>query len=142
MALSTLAALVAVGFLTGAVAAALGIGGGVVIVPALVVLFGFDQHLAQGTSLAVIVPTAVVSTYAHHRGERVVWRLAFPVALAGIVGALAGARLALRLDPEVLRRLFGLLLVVLSLRMGLRAYRMVRDRSVVPADGDVDPAGP
>ncbi|MEN8234776.1 MAG: sulfite exporter TauE/SafE family protein [Actinomycetota bacterium] len=117
-------ALIIVGLLTGALAAALGLGGGVIFVPALVVLFSFDQHLAQGTSLAVIVPTAVVATIAHARTGNVQWRLATPIAAAGLVGAVLGAQVALRLDADVLRRAFGVFLVILAVRMAWRAWRL------------------
>jgi uncharacterized membrane protein YfcA len=119
----TIALLIVVGLLAGTVAAALGVGGGIVFVPALVVLLDFTQHEAQGTSLAVIIPTALIATVVHARHGRVDWRAALPVALGGAVGALAGASVALRLDGELLRRLFAVLLVVLAIRMLLRTRR-------------------
>jgi uncharacterized membrane protein YfcA len=119
-----IAGLVALGLFAGAIAAALGIGGGVIFVPALVVLFGFDQHIAQGTSLAVIFPTAIVATVAHTRMRNVEWHLSIPIGLAGIVGAVAGAQLALRLDPDLLRRMFGAFLIILAARMAWRAWKI------------------
>lgn len=113
----TAVGLVVLGLVAGGVAAALGIGGGIVVVPALVVLFDFSQHVAQGTSLAVILPTAVVGTIVHARGGRVVWPLATRVAAGGVVGAVLGSRLALSLDPVLLRRLFATLLIVLVAQM-------------------------
>ncbi|MEN8114463.1 MAG: sulfite exporter TauE/SafE family protein [Actinomycetota bacterium] len=121
-------ALVIAGLLTGMLAAALGLGGGVVFVPALVVLFSFDQHLAQGTSLAVILPTAVVATVAHTRMGNVRWKIAAPIALAGVVGAILGAWIALRLNADVLRRVFGVFLIILAIRMAWRAWQL-NDRS-------------
>ena len=120
--------LVALGLIAGIVAAALGLGGGIVFVPVLVVIFGFDQHIAQGTSLAVIFPTAIMATLAHSRMGNVRWHLAIPVGLAGIVGAILGARVALQLDADLLRRLFGIFLIVLAARMVWHA-RHVNDRS-------------
>ena len=111
------------GLAAGAVAATLGIGGGIVIVPALVVFFAFPQHLAQGTSLAVILPTAVIGTVVHARGGRVDWRIAVQVAAGGIVGAVVGSRLAISLDPLLLRRLFATLLLVLVFRLARRSGR-------------------
>lgn len=115
--------LVATGLLAGTLAALLGVGGGLVFVPALVVLFGFDQHLAQGTSLAAIVPTTLVASIRHARHGRVTWRLVVPVAAGGIAGGLLGAGLALELAPESLRRLFVGLLVIVSVRMVARTTR-------------------
>jgi len=111
------ALLVATGLLAGTLAALLGVGGGVVFVPALVVLFGFEQHLAQGTSLAAIVPTTLVASIRHARHGRVIWNLVFPVAAGGIAGGLLGAGLALELAPASLRRMFVGLLVIVSIRM-------------------------
>jgi uncharacterized protein len=112
------------GLLSGTLAAALGVGGGVVYVPALVVIFSFDQHIAQGTSLAVILPTAVVATIAHTRHGNVQWKLAVPVAIAGIAGATMGATVALGLDEELLRRFFGVFLLIVAARMAWRAYKL------------------
>jgi hypothetical protein len=117
-------ALVVLGLVAGVVAAALGLGGGIVFVPTLVVLFGFDQHIAQGTSLAVIFPTAVVATLAHTRLGNVRWPLAIPIGLAGILGAVVGARVALQLDADLLGRMFGVFLIVLAARMAWRAWRI------------------
>jgi len=121
-------ALIALGLFAGAIAASLGLGGGIIFVPALVVLFGFDQHIAQGTSLAVIFPTAIVATVAHTRMGNVRWRLAIPIGIAGIAGAVLGAQIALRLDPDLLRRMFGIFLTLLAIRMAWRAWR-ISDRS-------------
>ena len=123
-----IAGLVLLGLIAGIVAAALGLGGGIIFVPVLVVIFGFDQHVAQGTSLAVIFPTAIMATLAHTRMGNVQWRLAIPIGLAGIVGAIVGAQIALQLDADLLRRLFGILLIVLAARMVRHAWR-VSDRS-------------
>jgi uncharacterized membrane protein YfcA len=117
-------ALIVLGLLAGAIAASLGLGGGVIFVPALVVLFGFDQHIAQGTSLAVIFPTAIVATVAHTRRGNVQWHLAIPIGIAGIVGAVFGAQVALRLDPDLLRRMFGIFLTLLAIRMAWRAWQI------------------
>lgn len=108
---------VVLGLATGLLASTLGVGGGIVFVPSLVVFFGFEQHIAQGTSLAVILPTAIVGAYLHSRRGRVEWRAALFIAAGGIVGGLAGAWAALAIDPDVLRRLFAGLLVVVAVRL-------------------------
>lgn len=123
-----IAGLIILGLIAGIIAAALGLGGGIIFVPALVVIFGFDQHIAQGTSLAVIFPTAIMATLAHSRMGNVRWELAIPIGLTGIIGAVLGARIALQLDADLLRRLFGVFLLVLAVRMVWHAWR-VNDRS-------------
>ena len=119
----TIVGFLVLGLAAGAFAAALGLGGGIIFVPVLVVFFSFVQQDAQGTSLAVMLPTAIVGTVVHHRRGRVAWRLAIPVGMGGIVGALAGSRLALALHPDLLRRLFATLLVVLLVRLVIQQMR-------------------
>ena len=115
------------GIVGGALGAAVGVGGGVVFVPALAIVAGFDQHLAEGTSLAVILPTMIVAAATHARGGRVHRRAAIRIGSFGIIGGLAGARLALSLDELLLRRLFAVLLVVIALRMLRRTQRAVHE---------------
>lgn len=116
--------LIVLGLIGGTIAAALGVGGGVIYVPALVLIFSVDQHLAQGTSLAVILPTAVVATIAHARLGNVRWPTVVPVALAGVAAAALGAWLALGIDGDLLRRLFGVFLVLVAARLAFRAQRL------------------
>ncbi len=115
--------LVVTGLVAGTLAALLGVGGGVVFVPALVVLFGLEQHLAQGTSLAAIVPTTLVAALRHARHGRIDWRVVIPLAAGGVAGGVAGAVFALDLAPVLLRRLFVGLLVIVSIRMVGKARR-------------------
>ena len=109
--------LVAVGLLAGVLSATLGVGGGVVFVPALVTLLGFEQQVAQGTSLAVILPTVVVGTAVHARARRVVWAVAITAGAGGVVGGLMGAEVALGLSEAVLQRLFAVFLLIMAVRM-------------------------
>lgn len=124
----TFIALIALGLVAGAIAASLGIGGGIIFVPALVTLFGFVQQEAQGTSLAIIVPTALVGTLAHARAGRVDWRAGAIVAVGAALGALGGSRLALSLDETLLKRLFAVFLVLIAVRMLLRTTRLSANR--------------
>jgi uncharacterized protein len=112
-----LVGLAAVGLGAGFLAGLLGIGGGVVMVPAMVLLFGFDQHVAQGTSLLVIIPSALTGSYTHHRNGRLLLRDAAVLGAGGVVGALIGSVSALSLDDTVLRRLFAAFLILTALRM-------------------------
>ncbi len=110
-------AFILLGLFAGFVASTLGLGGGFIYVPMLVVFFAFEQHTAQGTSLAVILPTALVAGYLHSKRGRVRWRTALLMGAGGIVGGFAGSFLALRLPADLLRRLFAVLLVLVAIRM-------------------------
>ncbi|MEX2323791.1 MAG: sulfite exporter TauE/SafE family protein [Acidimicrobiia bacterium] len=118
----TVLTLVTIGLLAGVIGAALGVGGGIVMVPGMVVLLAVAQHTAQGTSLVVIVPTAIVATAVHARAGRVDFTLAMWLALGGLGGGVLGAWTALGLDGLVLRRLFAVVLVLIAVRM-LRSTR-------------------
>lgn len=117
MSVEQVAPLIGVGVAAGFLAGLLGIGGGVLVVPAMVLLLGFDQHVAQGTSLLVILPAAITGSWTHHRNGRWTFRDAAALAAGGIVGALVGSITALSLDDDVLRRLFAVFLIASALRL-------------------------
>jgi len=129
----TVLGLVLIGLVAGALAASLGVGGGIVYVPALVTLFAFAQHEAQGTSLAVIIPTTALAATIHGRAGRVDWRTAILLGCGGVVGGLLGARVALSLEAPVLRKMFAMFLVVMAIRMLRRTTRAAHH---TPAEDD------
>lgn len=108
---------VAGGFLVGVLSGVTGVGGGVLLVPLMVLGFRFSQHVAQGTSLAAIIPTALVGAYTHAREGH--WhRSAFVlISVVGLPAALIGAVLAVHLPRDLLARLFGVLLLFAAYRM-------------------------
>lgn len=121
IALGAVVGLLAAGALAGLLAATLGVGGGIVFVPTLAAFFSIDQHVAQGTSLAAMVPTTVVAAVLHGRAGRIDWKVAAAAGVGGVVGGWVGAGLALDLDPLLLRRLFAGLLIVVAVRLLRRA---------------------
>jgi len=107
--------IVVIGVVTGAASGLLGVGGGIVMVPALVLLFGYTQKLAQGISLAVIIPVSISGTLIHSKHGNVRWHIAVWLALGGIPGGLVGARIAnVEVGDPVLRGMFGLLMLVMA----------------------------
>lgn len=111
------------GLAAGGLSALLGVGGGAILVPGLVLMFGFGQHAAEGTSLLVIVPTALVGASRHARRGFTDWRLGALVGVGGILGGIAGAQLALALPGVWLQRLFGVLLAVICVQLIQRTRR-------------------
>ena len=109
--------LITVGLLAGVLSATLGVGGGVVFVPALVALLGFEQQLAQGPSLAVTLPTVVIGTSVHARAGRVDWSIAVTAGIGGVFGGIIGAQIALGLPESILSRLFAGFLFLMAIRM-------------------------
>lgn len=109
--------IVGFGLGAGVLSGLLGVGGGIILVPILVSLLGFAQHNAHATSLAVIVPTAVVSSivYSFHGNIDIV--LAVTLAAGSIVGASIGAKWMKHIPAAQLKRMFGALLVIVGVRM-------------------------
>jgi len=111
-------AYVVVGIITGLSSGFLGIGGGLIVVPALVYLFGLTQHQAQGTSLAMMIPpiTLLAAIRYFHSGN-VKLGMAVLLACGFAVGGLLGAHLAQNIPGLVLRRIFGAVMLVISVKM-------------------------
>ncbi len=118
-----LIAAVIVGVVTGLVSGTMGVGGGIVMVPAMVILMGIEQVVAQGISLAVIVPTALSGAVQHLRMGQVDVRRAVTISAGGVLGGLAGAQTALLLPGPALRAVFALFVLYSSQRMlGVQAW--------------------
>ena len=109
--------LVSVGVATGVLAGLLGIGGGILLVPFLVLAVGMSQHEAEATSLLVILPTAVAGSVALRRRDVGDLPVALALGSVGALGAALGALLALSLPADVLRSAFAILLAVVGVRL-------------------------
>ncbi|MBN2283407.1 MAG: sulfite exporter TauE/SafE family protein [Deltaproteobacteria bacterium] len=106
------------GFAAGALSGLIGIGGGVIIVPALVFLFGLSQHQAQGTTLALMIPPiGILAAWAYYRQGFVDMRIAVLICAGFVVGSFLGAKLATELSSTVLEKVFGVALLFISLKM-------------------------
>jgi uncharacterized membrane protein YfcA len=111
------AALVAFGFLAGATAGLLGVGGGIMIIPFLTLVAGVSQHQAEATSLLVILPTAIVATIVLRRKGIGDAALALRFGTLGAAGGVLGALAALALPAHVLRLVFALFLAAVAVRL-------------------------
>jgi uncharacterized protein len=110
----TLVALVGIGVASGFLSALFGVGGGVVVVPALVLLLGYGPRVATGTSLAAIGITAVAGTFSYSLFDHVHWDSAALVGFPALVGSIAGVRLQHRLSSRFLTRLFAGFIVAVA----------------------------
>ena len=111
-------AYVLVGLFGGVVSGFFGIGGAVVIIPILVYLFGLNQHMAQGTTLALMVPPiGILAALKYYQAGYVNLHIALFVCLGFFVGAFFGAQIATALSSVIMKRLFGLLLLGIALKM-------------------------
>lgn len=111
--------LAAIGLAAGVLSGLFGVGGGIVMVPALVMV-GLTQHRAQSTSLAAIVPIAIVGAILFGRADSVDLGAAAVLAAGSLVGARGGALLMHRLSGVLLARIFGVFLIIVAVTMFLR----------------------
>jgi uncharacterized membrane protein YfcA len=106
------------GLLTGVIGGLFGVGGGEIFIPTLIYVFGFSQHKAQGTSLAVLLPPiGLLAAMRYYKAGYVEWGAAGLLAIGFFVGAYGGASIATRLHADVLRKVFGVFLLIISLHM-------------------------
>lgn len=143
-----LLAYLAIGALSGVLAGLFGVGGGAVIVPALMLLFGalglggdWTAHLAVGTSLATIIGTGAASTLAHHRRGGVRWEIVRSLAPGIVVGALAGAALAGWMPGLWLQRIFAVFLAYVGVRLLMTSTAAVCGSRPLPGRSGLAGAG-
>ena len=110
--------LVVLGLAAGALSGLIGIGGGIIIIPALVLLFGLTQHQAQGTSLAVLLfPVGFLAFWNYYKQGYVNFKIALIVMLAFFIGGYLGSVIAVHVPEKLLKTGFGILIIVLGFRM-------------------------
>lgn len=115
--MNTIIFLIGVGLLAGFLSGVLGIGGGVVMVP-LLLLVGFSQHQAQGTSLAAMLPpVTLLAVLQYSKGGHVDWKLALVISATFVIGGLFGSKLAVAIDEKLLKRIFGVLMLFIAVKM-------------------------
>ena len=114
-----IASLVLIGLLAGILSGFLGVGGGVIMVPLMLILLGFNQHEAQGTSLAVLaVPVTFIAAYTYHvSGSPINWKYAGVIALFFIVGGLVGSKFAVSVPQNILKKIFAVVLLIVAVKM-------------------------
>ena len=118
MSTSMLLILIAIGIVTGIMAGMLGIGGAIIMIPALVFLLGISQQTAQGTSLAVMLPpVGIIAAYNYYKAGQMNIKFAIVLAIFFLVGSYFGSRLALNLPQAVLKKIFGILLLLVAAKM-------------------------
>jgi hypothetical protein len=118
MTTSVIILLIVIGILTGTVSGMLGIGGAIILVPALVILMGFNQHLAQGTSLAMMLPPiGLIAAYNYYKAGYVNIKFALILATAFILGSYFGSKLAISMPQALLKKVFAFVLIAVAIRM-------------------------
>ena len=113
----------ALGFAAGMLAGLFGVGGGILFVPTLIILFDLGQVEAQATSLLAILPTVAAASWRQHTYGHARWRASFVIGVTAIAGVELGVLVAKALPEETLRRLFGVLVLAVAAQLAWRARR-------------------
>ncbi len=114
----TLLMLVLIGLVAGILGGLLGIGGGIIMIPAMVFLLGFSQHQAIGTSLAVMLPPiGMFAAYNYYQAGHVNIKYALIIAAAFMAGSLLSSKFALAVSEGILRKIFSVLLLIIAIKM-------------------------
>ncbi len=118
MTINEILLILAIGFIAGIASGSFGIGGGIIIVPALVFIIGFEIHKAQGTSLAMMLaPIMALAVWNYHRSGNVDFRVAGIMIVAFVIGSYLGSKYAILLPANVLRKSFGILMLLVALKL-------------------------
>jgi uncharacterized membrane protein YfcA len=115
---ATIILLIVIGLAAGFLSGLVGIGGGIIIVPALVLLAGFSQKMAQGTSLGILLlPVGILAVMQYYKQGYVDIKYVAIVAAAFVVGGLLGSKLALSISDEKMKKIFAILMLVIAVKM-------------------------
>ena len=118
MSITHLIILIVIGILSGLLAGVFGIGGAILVIPALVFILGLSQHEAQGTSLAFMLPpVGILATWNYWKEGHVNWKIALVLSLTFVVGAYFGSQFSVNIPDKMLRKIFGVLLLVMAVKM-------------------------
>lgn len=120
MTITTILALIIIGLLAGILSGLVGVGGGIIMVPLFVIFLGLTQHNAQGLSLAVMLPPVTfLAVYNYHKagGGSIDWKVALIVSTLFIIGGFVGSKMALQLDQRILKKVFGVMMLVVAIKL-------------------------
>ena len=118
MTIQTILILAATGLMAGILSGFVGVGGGIIIVPALVFLLGMSQHSAQGTSLFVLcLPVVFLAFFNYWKEGQVNWKFGLIIAVTFLIGGFVGSKLSLKLSPSLVQIILGLIMAYVSFRL-------------------------
>jgi uncharacterized protein len=116
--LATVVILILIGLAAGIFGGVFGVGGAVVMIPAMVYFLGADQHMAQGTSLAVMLPPiGLFAAYNYYKAGQVNIWYALIIALSFMIGGYFGSKIALNFPENLMKKIFGIFLILVALRL-------------------------
>lgn len=103
-----------IGLISGVISG-MGIGGGTILIPALTLIFNFEQKMAQNINLLYFIPTAIIAIFVHSKNKNIEKKGLFKIIIFGIIGAIIGSIIAINLKGEILRKIFGWFLLFMGI---------------------------
>ena len=118
MSIPTILLLIIIGFLAGMLSGLVGVGGGILIIPLLIIFLGLTQHQAQGTALfAMLPPIGILAAINYYQEGFVRWEYAFIIAFTFVIGGYFGSKISISLSDQTVRRLFGIVMLIGAIKM-------------------------
>ena len=114
------------GLISGTVSGT-GMGGGTILILILSVFMGVDQHVAQATNLIFFVPTSIAAIITTIKDKLINWKIGIPVAIAGIFGAIIGAKISIKMDVDNLKKYFGIFLSLIAI---YEIYSLIKEYKI------------
>ena len=118
MSVSTFIILIIIGLLAGILSGLVGVGGGILMIPFLIIFLGLTQHQAQGTALfAMLPPIGILAAINYYKEGFVKWEYAIVIAFTFVIGGYLGSKLSLSLPPQMVRRIFGVIMLLGAIKL-------------------------
>jgi len=118
MSVSTFIILIIIGLLAGILSGLVGVGGGILMIPLLIIFLGLTQHEAQGTALfAMLPPIGILAAINYYKEGFVKWEYAIVIAFTFVIGGYLGSKLSLSLPPQTVRRIFGVIMLLGAIKL-------------------------
>ena len=118
MSVSTFIILIIIGLLSGILSGLVGVGGGILMIPLLIIFLGLTQHEAQGTALfAMLPPIGILAAINYYKEGFVKWEYAIVIAFTFVIGGYLGSKLSLSLPPQMVRRIFGVIMLLGAIKL-------------------------
>ena len=118
MDITTCIILIVIGLLAGILSGLVGVGGGILMIPLLIMFLGLTQHQAQGTALfAMLPPIGILAAMNYYKEGFVKWEYAVVMALAFVVGGYFGSKLSISLPAQTVRRVFGVIMLIGAIKL-------------------------
>jgi uncharacterized membrane protein YfcA len=112
--------LIGIGFITGIINGLFGSGGGTIVVPALVFLVGIEDFKAHATAISIILPLSIISTIIYLKSNVIKLDISLMVTLGGLIGSFIGAKFLKKIPNLILRKIFGIVIIITALRMMIK----------------------